>query len=131
MKRKDFLNMVGLAGSTAMFTGISSCKETDSPIPLVDTDGQPEIRYEKKTLELRHQWTITRGSAGTKENVFVYYKKGGVTGIGEASHMTGAGQNAERTIEELKQLIPLYQTVSPFEFFDLQEKMEAIIPAFS
>lgn len=131
MKRKEFLNLVGVAGSASLLTGIPSCKEKQLPSEKAEMDGPTEISYEKITLQLKHQWTITRGSAGTKENVFVHYKKGGITGIGEASHMTGSGQNADRTISELEQLVPLYQSVPPFDFFGLQEKMEEIVPGLS
>ncbi len=122
---------MGAAGSASLLTGISSCKENISSGEGIDVDEPTEITYEKIILELRHQWTITRGSASTKENVFVHYNKGGITGIGEASHMTGSGQNADRTIQELEKLIPLYQSKPPFHYFDLQEKAEELVPGLS
>jgi L-Ala-D/L-Glu epimerase len=82
-------------------------------------------------LELFHPWTITRGTAAYKENVFVYYRKDGITGIGEAGHMTAAGQNADRTVRELQEIIPLYVNTDPFQFYDLPQQSMEVIPALS
>ena len=98
---------------------------------LSGATGPAEITWEKIRLELFHPWTITRGTAQYKENVLVYYKKDGITGVGEAGHMTAAGQNADRTIRELQPLIPLYRDTEPFLFYDLPERAREIVPALS
>lgn len=129
MNRKQFISLAGLAGMSPLFPDIPA---SGSPGSQTKSNQQvPVIRYEKIRLNLWHDWTITRGTAKFKENVFVYYKKDGITGVGEAGHMTAAGQNAERTIRELKQLIPLYKEIHPFEFYDLPEKANRIVPGLA
>jgi len=129
MKRKDFFMLTGAAGLSLplgkAFGAVPAGRR------LSGATGPAEITWEKIRLELFHPWTITRGTAQYKENVLVYYKKDGITGVGEAGHMTAAGQNADRTIRELQPLIPLYRDTEPFLFYDLPEKAREIVPALS
>ncbi len=129
MNRKQFISLAGLAGISPFFPDIpASGNQENQHKPQTSV---PVIRFEKIKLNLWHDWTITRGTAKFKENVFVYYERDGITGTGEAGHMTAAGQNAERTIRELKQLIPLYKKIHPFEFYDLPEKANQIVPGLA
>ncbi len=129
MKRKHFISLAGLAGTGSIFPGVPAYS---SSLEKNKSDNSvPNIRYEKIRLKLWHDWTITRGTASYKENVFVYYERDGITGIGEAGHMTAAGQNADRTITELKQLIPLYKEIHPFEFYLLPEKANQLVPGLA
>ncbi|MBA7586968.1 hypothetical protein ES708_28975 [subsurface metagenome] len=101
ISRKKFLALTGLAGSSLAFPGNSILAGEVNKAGKGD-DTKASITYKKIKLELGHTWTISRGSTEFKEDVFVFYEKDGITGIGEASHMTGAGQNPDRTISELK-----------------------------
>jgi len=130
ISRKKFLALTGLAGSSLVFPGnrllsgeVNKTEKSNST--------KASITYKKIKLELGHTWTISRGSTDYKEDVFVFYEKDGITGIGEASHMTGAGQNAERTISELKKIIPVYVDSNPFEFYELTDKVNAKIENIS
>ncbi|HCC71836.1 MAG TPA: dipeptide epimerase [Bacteroidales bacterium] len=127
LSRKEFLTLSGLAGTSLLLQG---CDPLVRDVKNEQTTG-PSITFKKIKLNLAHTWTISRGSADYKEDVIVEYCKDGITGIGEASHMTGAGQNADRTIEELKKLIPIYQEADPFEFYDLPGKANEVIPGVS
>ncbi len=129
MNRKDFLSVTGLAG-ISVFTGVTSAASNAKP-GLKESESPVKINYEKIRLELWHDWTISRGTATYKENVFVYYQKDGITGVGEAAHMTAAGQDADRTIKELELLIPLYKNRLPHEFFDLPNRANKILPGIS
>jgi len=129
MNRKQFITLTGFAGISSVLPG---CSNTQSPSEKgIEKVTPTQIKFEKVRLNLYHDWTITRGTAKYKENVFVHYSKDGITGIGEAGHMTAAGQNANRTVAELKELIPLYEKINPFEFFYLPARAEAIIPGLS
>ncbi len=132
MTRKNFLKslMLGL-GSFALSKKILKPTIVQGDVMLSDNNEKPKITYKKIKLELYHTWTIARGSASYKENVIVYYTKDGITGIGEASHMTAAGQNADRTIQELKKIIPLYENFDPWKFFYLPDKAFDILPELS
>ncbi len=132
ISRKKFLALAGLAGSSIILPG-SCLLNYGKENKVKDNDGKASITYKKIKLNLGHTWTISRGSADFKEDVFVYFTKDGITGIGEASHMTGAGQNADRTIEELKRIIPVYLNTDPFKFSELtgevNKEIQGISPA--
>lgn len=146
INRRKFLTLSGLAGTSFLLPG-SAVFAAGTAIPLTGEDvfatgaGSPapsylspagvKISYKKIKLNLGHTWTISRGSTDYKENVFVYYEKDGITGIGEASHMTGAGQDAGRTIMELEKIIPVYLETDPFRFSELPEKVNEILSDIS
>ncbi|MGM0665870.1 MAG: dipeptide epimerase [Bacteroidota bacterium] len=127
LSRKQFIAISGLAGSSVLFPGCNAFRGDSLSTP----ETKPSITYKKIKLELAHTWTISRGSADYKEDVFVYYEKDGITGMGEASHMTGAGQDADRTIRELEEIIPLYLEASPFEFFDIPARANRLLEGIS
>ena len=93
----------------------------------MNPSSKPRIRSEKIRLELQHTFTIAGGSAAFKENVLVFYERDGLTGVGEASHVTVKEQTAERTLRAVERLIPLYKTVDPFAFADLPEQARQIV----
>ncbi len=132
MSRKEFLKRMGFLSAGVFLTqtgGMGSVKtDENTPSPV---SSQATIEYETIRLELFHPWTITRGTAQYKENVFVYYRRDGITGIGEAGHMTAAGQTAERTVTEMQTLIPFYQKVNPWEFFNIPDQAREIFPGLS
>lgn len=99
--------------------------------PAAVSGSGAKISYKKIKLNLGHTWTISRGSTDYKEDVIVYYEKDGIRGIGEASHMTGTGQNADRTIAELEKIIPAYSEADPFLFHELPDRVNKLIPGVS
>ena len=130
ISRKKFIALAGLAGTSIILPG-SNIYPYKKGFKGNDINDKASITYRKIKLNLGHTWTISRGSTDFKEDVFVYYEKDGITGIGEASHMTGAGQNADRTIEELKGIIPVYLEADPFKFYNLTDKVNEEIEEIS
>ena len=130
ISRKKFLALTGLAGSSLVLPGNSILAREVEKAGKADIT-KASITYKKIKLELGHTWTISRGSTDYKEDVFVFYEKDGITGIGEAAHMTGTGQNADRTISELKKIIPVYVDSDPFEFYELPDRVNAEIKYIS
>lgn len=119
MNRREFF---AVAGSSAM-AGLLPTNAASQP------SGKPRIRFEKIRLDLKHAWTIARGTAEFKENVFVYYEREGITGVGEAGHLTAAGQTAEQTMAGVEKLLPLYEQADPFAFHELPELAAKILEA--
>ncbi|MGH7951568.1 MAG: dipeptide epimerase [Limisphaerales bacterium] len=93
------------------------------------TGTKPRIRVEKVHLELKHTWTIAGGSADFKENALVFYERDGLTGVGEAGHLTVGEHTAEKTLHAIGRLIPLYEGVDPFAFADLPDLAREISDA--
>lgn len=88
--------------------------------------GKPRIRSEKIKLELQHAWIIARGAAEFKENVLVHYERDRLSGIGEAGHLTAAGQTAELTIAGTEKLLPFYEQLDPATFASLPDQTEVV-----
>lgn len=122
MNRRNFLASCSLAGCVPLTAPLLAA----TPDSKFNMSAKPRIRREKIHLDLKHAWTIARGTAAFKENVIVYYERDGLTGMGEAGHLTAAGQTAEQTMQGVDKLIPLYEQINPFEFADLPDRAREI-----
>lgn len=122
MNRREFLATCGLAGCVPLAVSAQAAAKGKN----ASMSGKPRIRCEKIRLDLKHTWTIARGAADFKENVLVYYERNGLTGVGEAGHLTAAGQTADQTLRGLERLIPFYEQANPFEFAGLPEQARQI-----
>lgn len=72
-----------------------------------------------KHLDLAHTWTIARGSADYKENVFVKLEQGGICGFGEAAPNVRYGENAALTVTRMKAAAPVFEQHDLFHFEEL------------
>ena len=125
MNRRQFLTSCSLAGCSPLAASIGSAANEQGT--KVTTTSKPSIRSQIIRLELKHAWTIARGTADFKENVLVFYERDGLTGLGEAGHLTAAGQTAAQTVQGVERLIPLYEQVNPFEFADLPDEAGRVV----
>jgi L-Ala-D/L-Glu epimerase len=92
----------------------------------MSNSGKSLIRSEKLKLELQHAWVIARGSAEFKENVLVHYQRDGLSGVGEAGHVTAAGQSAHLTLAGIEKLLPFYEKADPADFASLPDQTAAM-----
>jgi L-alanine-DL-glutamate epimerase-like enolase superfamily enzyme len=53
------------------------------------------LTWEKRRLELKHPWTLARGTAEFKEYWFVEIEEDGLVGFGEAAHNVRYGESLE------------------------------------
>lgn len=77
-------------------------------------------------LELKHTWTIARGSADFKEYSFVELSAEGVVGRGEAAHNIRYGESLESIREFLLEARSLFDSANPYEFYELNKKILAL-----
>lgn len=84
------------------------------------------ITWRTVRLELQHVWAIARGAAAFKENVLVTYAREGLSGTGEAGHLTAAGQDAAQTCAGLERLAPLYAAADPRDWEHLAAEAAAL-----
>ena len=130
MNRRTFIHSIGVTGvlSTALAPNLfASMNNTEKT-----TDSRGHFHFETIRLDLSNPWTIARGTAEFKENVFVSYERDGITGMGEAGHLTAAGQTAAQTSMDLGKLKDLYETHNPWHFFELAaqaSQLDACAPA--
>jgi len=78
-----------------------------------------------RRLELKHTWTIARGSADFKEYNYVALEHEGVTGHGEAAHNVRYGESLESIRAFLEASAQFLQPADPWNFYDLSKKIHA------
>jgi len=77
-------------------------------------------------LELKHTWTIARGSADFKEYNFVELRSEGIVGRGEAAHNIRYGESLESIREFLLEARSLFDSANPYEFYELNKRILAL-----
>lgn len=80
-----------------------------------------------KRLDLAHTWTIARGSADYKENVFVKLEQDGICGYGEAAPNVRYGENAALTVARMKEAAGVFAQHDLFHFEDLAAALAGAI----
>lgn len=90
-----------------------------------------KLSYEIKQLNLRHTWTIARGSTDFKRNVFVTLERDGVLGYGEAAPNVRYNESPESTVALIKRAIPLFESRDPWNFVDLGHAIQKLEPGQS
>ncbi|RIK78958.1 dipeptide epimerase, partial [candidate division KSB1 bacterium] len=74
-------------------------------------------------LELKHTWTIARGSTDFKEYNFVELQAEGITGIGEAAHNVRYGESLESIQKFLVDSQPLLESINFKNFYSLGQSI--------
>ncbi len=77
------------------------------------------ISYGVRKLELKHKWTIARGFADFKDNVFINVEKDGITGFGEAAPNIRYDETPDSTIEFIKKALPVFEKFDLRNYYDL------------
>jgi len=88
-----------------------------------------KLQYKVKRLRLRHTWTIARGSADCKDNVFVRLEKDGLVGYGEAAPNARYGETSNSVTEVIRNSEPLFQDANPWHYVDLGARIAGLTEA--
>lgn len=123
MRRREFIQTLSISatalGCPQLIPNLTANSKLSSTKPGM------KMRYEIKTLNLKHTWTIARNSSEEKNNIFVYLEKDGITGIGEAAPNVRYNETPESTIDLIQKAVPLIEKLNPWEFaqfsLDLKE----------
>ena len=83
------------------------------------TRSRTTLTYEIVRLDLRHTWTLSRGSSDIKENVLVRLERDGIIGYGEAAPNVRYNETPESTMALIEKAIPLFQESDLRHFIDL------------
>lgn len=81
-----------------------------------------------RRLELKHTWTIARGSADHKEYNYVALEHEGVVGYGEAAHNARYGESLESVRAFLEASRALLQNADPWQFHELAAQIHNLAP---
>lgn len=77
-----------------------------------------------KKLHLKNTWTISRNSSDCKENVFIKIEKNGIAGFGEAAPNIRYGENAQLTVEKIRQAERILDSLDWFHFDDMKNALD-------
>jgi L-alanine-DL-glutamate epimerase-like enolase superfamily enzyme len=116
MTRKKFF---ALAGKSAMTLGILKTELLKTGAAMASTDGGAQLRQTVKRLNLRHTWTIARGSSDYKEYAYVEISWGGVKGWGEAACNIRYQETLESMQATIEKARPLVENADLWRYYDL------------
>ncbi len=83
----------------------------------------------QRQLDLKHPWTIARGTSASKTYGFVELTEDGVTGWGEAAHNVRYGESLESIQAALQAARPILETADPWQFHHILESLKAAMPS--
>jgi L-alanine-DL-glutamate epimerase-like enolase superfamily enzyme len=84
------------------------------------------LTYKPIRLNLKHAWTIARGSSEYKDNIVVQVENDGITGYGEVAPNVRYGESPESTMEVLERAVPLFAKWDPWQFVDLGHAIQEL-----
>lgn len=85
------------------------------------------LRHTVKRLNLRHTWTIARGSSDFKEYAYVELSKDGLVGWGEAAHNVRYHESLESILATIDKARPLVESADLWQFVDLGSAIQKIV----
>ena len=77
------------------------------------------LTYQPVRLNLKHAWTIARGTSEYKDNIIVQVERDGIIGYGEVAPNVRYGESPESTMAVLEKAVPLFADSDPRQFVDL------------
>jgi L-alanine-DL-glutamate epimerase-like enolase superfamily enzyme len=123
MTRKNFLE---LAGKSAVAIGALKKDVLNAGAAMAATS-KTTLRQTVKRLNLRHTWTIARGSSDFKEYAYVELSSDGVVGWGEAAHNVRYGESLESTQAAIDKARPLIEGANLWHFVDLGYAIQKVV----
>jgi L-alanine-DL-glutamate epimerase-like enolase superfamily enzyme len=123
MKRKEFLEMSGLALAGALAPG----RIARSAAAAAGAAGGCRIEAKIYEVKLRHAWTLSRGTWNTRRNVLVRIEKDGVFGLGESAPIARYNESAESGLAFIEKAKPILQK-DLWTFHDLWAEVDGLTP---
>jgi len=124
MTRQGFF---ALAGKAAVALGAMKMDFLKTGAAVAGGSGAPTLRHTVKRLNLRHTWTIARGSSDYKEYAYVEIAKDGVVGWGEAAHNVRYHESPESILATIEQARPLVEQADLWHFADLGTAVQRVV----
>ena len=87
-----------------------------------------DLKIYRRTLKLKHRFTIARGSSDERENVFVELRHEGITAYGEAAPNIRYGETPDSCIQALRQLNEELEDADPRAYRPLIERILRAVP---
>ncbi len=123
MTRKNFFSLVGK--STAALSLLKTELLKAGPA-MATTNDSVQLRTTVKRLNLRHTWTIARGSSDFKEYPYVEILQNGVVGWGEAACNIRYQETLESMQTTIEQARPLVEKADLWRYYDLGNSIQKV-----
>jgi L-Ala-D/L-Glu epimerase len=122
MKRREFIELSGAAAAGAALLS--------EPVPGAareEAAGKAAVSAVIYELQLKHAWTLSRGTWNVRRNVLVRIEKDGVAGIGEAAPIARYNETAESALAFIEKAKPLLGK-DLWQYQDLWREIDALAP---
>jgi L-alanine-DL-glutamate epimerase-like enolase superfamily enzyme len=122
MRRKEFLKLSGmvLAGSALpgkpVFTGLKDA-----------ATGPAKLDARIFEVQLKHAWTLSRGTWNVRRNALVRIEKDGAAGMGEAAPIARYNENAEGGLAFIEKARPVLEK-DLWQYFERWQELDALAP---
>jgi L-alanine-DL-glutamate epimerase-like enolase superfamily enzyme len=83
---------------------------------LFAAPSQNQLETEIVRLNLKHTWTTVMSSSEYRDNLYVRFRSGGITGTGEGGPIVRYKESAELARRAVESVRPLLERTDPFEF---------------
>jgi L-alanine-DL-glutamate epimerase-like enolase superfamily enzyme len=123
MTRKKFF---GLAGKSLVAVGVLKTELLKSGAAMATTNDAVQLRTTVKRLNLRHTWTIARGSSDFKEYPYLEISQNGVVGRGEAACNIRYQETLESMLETIEKARPLVENADLWRYYDLGNAIQKV-----
>jgi len=123
MTRKNFFSLVGK--STAAL-GLLKTELLKAESAMATTNDAVQLRTTVKRLNLRHTWTIARGSSDFKEYAYVEISQNGVAGRGEGACNIRYQETLESIQATIEKARPLVEKADLWRFYDLGKAIQKV-----
>jgi len=123
MTRKNFF---ALAGKSAVALGLLKTDLLKAESAMATTNDAVQLRTTVKRLNLRHTWTIARGSSDFKEYPYVEISQNGVVGRGEAACNIRYQETLESIQATIEKARPLVEKADLWRFYDLGNAIQKV-----
>jgi len=118
MKRKEFLELSGLLIAGSMIP---------SKAVLGELRGNGKVKIDAKIYEvqLKHAWTLSRGTWNTRRNVILKIEREGVVGMGEAAPIARYNERAESGLAFIEKAKPILEK-DLWQYYERWNEIDAL-----
>lgn len=101
-----------------------------SPLPGLAPQNSAGARAEAEIvrLKLRHTWTTTMSSSEFRDNLYLHYSSGGLTGHGEGAPIVRYKESAATAKQAVEALAPMLAGSNPAQYAKVLSRVFAALP---
>jgi L-alanine-DL-glutamate epimerase-like enolase superfamily enzyme len=122
MRRKEFLKLSGMVLAGSALPGKTVFTELKDA-----ATGPAKIDARIYEVQLRHAWTLSRGTWNVRRNALVRIEKDGAAGMGEAAPIARYNENAEGVLAFIEKARSILGK-DLWQYFERWQELDALAP---